>query len=365
MKEIKHMKEIRIFNHPWHIAHQYELMKTPGTKWSWLINARRTYNEAPRGDVVKKFGIDWVDHYEPGKYDVAILHVDQQCFEDILYKRGKGSLYRELNEVITDIPKIVINHGTPYYPEMFPPDITEDNYEEKGFTKGQIGMSSVLINRCKEVIGDNWMVVNSHDAKEQWGHGTTIIHGLDEDEWFDLPKEPRIITTLSPAGLDKYYDRQFFNAVKEELEERDIYLSQVMVDVRFDNHARPFDEYREFIGRSLIYFHPMKEAPMSRGRTEAMFSGCCIVSTPTQDTTRFIRNGENGFIIKRNPIEVADLLEKLLYDYKTAIKIGKAGKETALDKFKGSRYRQTWRNLLEYVIENHKINQQKICEEKE
>lgn len=348
------MEEIKIFNHPWHIAHQYELMKTPGTKWSWLINNRRTYNEIPRGDMIGKFGIDWVDHYEPGKYDVAILHIDQQCMEDQLWLKGKGSLYRQLNEVITDIPKIVINHGTPYYPELFPSDITEETYEKMGYTQGQVGMSSVLIEKCKKEVGDNWMVCNSFDAKEQWGFGTTIIHGMDPDEWWDLPKEPRVITTLSPAGLDKYYDRAFLAKVKEELEERGIYLCHVTVDVRFDYSPHAFDEYRQFIGRSLIYFHPMRQAPMSRGRTEAMLSGCCVITTGTQDTRRFIVNGENGFIINRKPIEVADLIEKLIYDYKTAVKIGQAGKKTALQEFSGDRYRNTWRNFLEHVIAKHK-----------
>jgi glycosyltransferase involved in cell wall biosynthesis len=345
---------IKIFNHPWHIAHQYELCKIPDTKWSWLVNSRRSFNEIPRGDMISKFGIEWVDHYEPGKYDVALLHIDQQCLEDSLWKMGKGSLYRQLNEVITDIPKIVINHGTPYYPEVYPCDITKDNWKDKGYTEGQIGMSSELIDRCKEIVGENWLIVNSYDAKEQWGFGTTIIHGMDKDEWWDLPKEPRVITTLSPAGLDRYYDRAFLAKVKEELEERDIYLCHITVDVKFDYSQHAFDEYRKFIGRSLLYFHPMRQAPMSRGRSEAMLSGCCVLTTPTQDTMRFIKHGENGFIINRNPYETADLIEKLIYDYKTAIKIGQEGKKTAQKEFDGDRYRNTWRNFLEYVINEYK-----------
>jgi glycosyltransferase involved in cell wall biosynthesis len=93
---------------------------------------------------------------------------------------------------------------------------------------------------------------------------------------------------------------------------------------------------------------------MSRGRTEAMLSGCCIITTPTQDTTRFIKHGENGFIITRTPVEVANLIEKLLYDYKTAIKIGQAGKKTAIKEFSGERYRNTWRNFLEHIINEYK-----------
>jgi hypothetical protein len=48
------------------------------------------------------------------------------------------------------------------------------------------------------------MVVNSHTAAsdKEWGFGHPIVHGMDPGEWFDLPKEPRIFTALSPAGFD-------------------------------------------------------------------------------------------------------------------------------------------------------------------
>ncbi len=104
--------KIRVFGHPWHLSHQYELFKIPFFEWSWLIQYKRPYNGFSRGDFVK----NWVTAYEPGKYDLAILHIDQQCVEPEIWERGKGKLYRELNAGITDIPKIVIMHGTNYNP---------------------------------------------------------------------------------------------------------------------------------------------------------------------------------------------------------------------------------------------------------
>jgi glycosyltransferase involved in cell wall biosynthesis len=263
---------------------------------------------------------------------------------------GKGSLYKDINSVIKDIPKIVINHGTPYYPENFQSDIIPANYKAFGYTKDQIGFSSELIEANKKAVGDNYLVVNSHKAALQWGMGKAIIHGLDPDEWQNKPKEPRCITVLSPAGLDKYYDRKLYQAVKEELEERHINICQITVDVRFGN----FKDYQEFLSRSLIYFHPMLEAPMSRGRTEAMMSGACVVTTPSQDADTFIEHGKNGFIVPRNPKTIADLIEGLIYDYKTAYEVGQRGRETALELFHADRYRQEWREYLEYVINDFK-----------
>lgn len=324
----------------------YELVKIPNTKWSWLEQSRRSYSSGVRGDFRKKFGIERVPFYEKGKYDVALLHLDQQCFDERSWENGKGSLYRELNKIITDIPKIVIMHGTPYYPENFLCDITEENYKEKGYTKDQIGMSSELIEKCKEVIGSNVMVTNSKTAARQWGFGMPIIHGLDADEWLDLPKEPRVITMMSPGGLDKYYDRMFLSAVKEKLLDEGIVHCHITVDTIFNK----WQNYREFLGRSLIYFNPTRESPMPRARSEGMMSGCCVISTANQDAEEFLINGENAIITKRNPDFVVEVIKGLINNYGKAIKIGKAGKATALKLFNGDRYRKQWRELLERTI---------------
>ena len=275
----------------------------------------------------------WVPYYEASKYDLALLHLDQQCIEDSLWDRGKGRVYRELNQIIQDIPKIVIQHGTPYYPEVF---------EEEE-----------IIRRMKKVVGDNYMVVNSHRAAEQWGFGHTIIHGLDPDEWWDLPKEPRVVTMISPGGLDKYYDRTFLRYIREELQDNDIIHCHITVDYK----TKSWDEYREFLGRSLIYINPTRESPMPRSRTEAMFSGCCVLTTPHQDADSFIEDGKNGFIIPRNPSQVVDKVKWCLENYDKAIKIGQEGKKTAIKLFHKDRYQQDWKNYINYVLKDWRKNE--------
>ena len=322
--ENRDVKKVKVFGLPWHLGHQYDLLKATDSfaEWTWLKNYRRPYSTMPRGDFMK----NWVDHYEAGKYDLAVLHIDNQCVEEGIWERGKGAVYRQLNEVIQDIPKIVINHGTNFYPEKF----TTDELNQK----------------IKEVIGDNTMVVNSHTASEQFGFGTPIIHGMGEDEWWDLPKEPRVITVLSPAGLDMYYDRAFLDTVKEKLAELGIKHCQVTVDWL----AKDWDDYRNFIGRSLVYFNPTKESPMPRSRTEAMFSGACVITTPHQDADRFIVDGENGFLCKRDPDYVVERILWCFENYKEAVRIGQEGKKTAHQVFSRERYGNDWRALMSKVL---------------
>ena len=61
------MEQIKIFNYPWHISHQNALMQIPETKWTWLIQHRRRYADGPRGDMIGRYGVEWVPHYESNK----------------------------------------------------------------------------------------------------------------------------------------------------------------------------------------------------------------------------------------------------------------------------------------------------------
>lgn len=334
------MDKIKIFDTPWHIGHQYELLKFPWARFSWMFNHRRQYTTGPRGDISKKF--DWVAEYEPGKYDVAILHLDQQCIEPGILAVGKGSLYRHLNEVITDVPKIVMMHGSPYYPEMFP------NQKD-------------IVDKVNELVGDNYFICNSHTSLKQWGRendpkSRAIIHGMDANEWFDLPKEPRVVTMISPGGLPAYYDRQLLDYVREALADKDIIHCHITVDYSPDS----FDQYREFLGRSLVYFNPTRESPMPRSRTEAMLSGCCVVTTPTQDANTFIKDKVNGFLVPRNPTYIANLIEKLINDYNKTLAIGQAGKETAKELFAWGRFQNDWADWLNYVLADWYSNHTKV-----
>lgn len=323
------MRKLKVFNYPWHLGHQFELQKFDWVDWSWLIQYHRQYNDKPRGDFFKG---EWVDAYEKGKYDFALLHLDQQCFEDSIWERGKGAVYKELNQVINDIPKIVIMHGTPDYPEAFP--VEQD-----------------LIDKMNEAVGDNFVIFNSYKAREQWGwehkkNCAVIWHGLTPSEWYDLPKEPRVVTMIGPAGLDHYYDRAFLSAIKDYLLEEGITHCHITVDWSADN----WEDYRQFIGRSLIYIHPSLNSPMPRSRTEAMLSGCCVLSTPHQDADKFIKHGENGFIINRNPKEVLDLVKSLISNYDKTLKIGQEGKKTALELFTHDRFSEDWMKVVESVL---------------
>jgi hypothetical protein len=396
------METIRIFHAAWHIPHTHQLFNIPNTEWFILQNNVKRWNYFSRP---MPENVHYVPHYEPCLYDVAVLDVDQQCVDPRI---GKGNLYRQLNNEIQDIPKIVINHGTPCWPENWEsaghkrwslPLGFDDSqlknvleYQRKFLVEGGKTLLSgeeIEIDGMEKMVGRNKMVVNSFKSREQWGWGKVIIHGLNSDEWWDLPKSPRSVSMISTGGLDYYYGRDFLNSMINRLAE-DYGLKHTWVahpahwtiyDSDLLSQFCGWDAYRDFIGRSMIFFNPTRESCMPRARTEAMLSGCCILTTAYQDEDKFI-SGDirpiwaestgvkdfidkidkyikeveiNGFLVPENPLAVATLIHYLIYNNpKECLKIGQRGKQTAIELFHCDRFNKQWRDLLESEINKFK-----------
>lgn len=314
---MKSTKDLRIIGVPWHVAHQYELAKL-FKEYNLIMNHYREW-----GDVSRPMpaNMKMVLEIKPGEYDMGILHVDQQVCDPNI---GKGKLFREMKELFEAIklPYVIINHMTPFDDKLETPE---------------------LIAKMRELVGDTPMVTNSKTAALQWGWGQPIIHGMDIDEWWDLPKEPRVVTSLSTGGMATAYRRELLLMTIELLKEKGLNL----VWIQADHKCNSFEEYREFIGRSAIYFNPTWQSPMPRSRTEAMLSGACIVSTKHHDWSDYIKDGVNGFLIPDNPRAAANLLTELLTTgYKKALEVGQRGKQTARENFNIDRWGKDWEKFL-------------------
>ncbi|CAB4151603.1 Glycosyl transferase, family 1 [uncultured Caudovirales phage] len=341
---------LKVFGVVNHVGNQHEMLKLAKKypiKFCYLENnVRRWTRFSARPEpstVYTKDEFEWVTHYEPGKYDLAILHVDQQHADPMI---GKGQLYRAMNKVIQDIPKMVINHGTPMWDEAFTEDLVINGGEiltSKGTRR---------IEGMKELVGDNFMVVNSYDSVARWGWGYPLIHGMDKDDWLDLPKEPRVVISLSPGGLDKYYNRALLTAIKAQVKDKTgMDVQHIMVNFE----SRDFLDYREFLGSSLIYINPTFDSPMPRSRTEAMLSGCCVLTSKYHNADEFIEHGVNGFIVPDNPMSYAKGIQEILNGgYRNAIEIGRKGKHSAQKLFNLERYLDDLFYLITEVTEGRK-----------
>lgn len=343
------MKKLRIFGCVNHVGNQYEMLKLADkydVEFTYLENNIRKWSEYSARPEPKH--LKWATHYEPGKYDLAILHVDQQHVDPAI---GKGKLYRALNNQIQDIPKLVINHGTPMWDEYY----TEDMVINGGEVHTRKGIRKIA--GMKELIGDNFMVVNSYEAVNRWGWGYPLIHGMDKNEWWDLLKEPRVVLPVSPGGLDKYYNRSLHTAIKAAVKEKTgLDVLHTNVNVKLDGYGSDhWKEYRKFIGSSLITIFPFKDSPMPRSRTEAMLSGSCVLSSRYHGAEDFIEHGKEGFIVPDNPLSYAEAIHSLINEcYQESVEIGQAGKQKAKKLFDIDRYLDDLWYLVNEVAEGRK-----------
>ncbi len=338
---------LRIFGHLNHLANNYEMLKLAKhypVKFSYLDNNVRRwtkYSARPEPTTwLSEDEFEWVTEYEPNKYDIAILHLDQQASDPRI---GKGWIYRDLNEVIQDIPKIVINHGTPMWDELFTEDVVISGGEMLN-SKGK----ATKLDGIKKIVSGNFMVVNSYSAVKRWGWGYPLIHGIEPNEWTDVPKEPQSLVQLSPAGLDKYYNRTLLTYIKSLTQEK---VGQMPRHIPIDHVPHDWDEQREILGRALIYISQTFDSPMPRSRTEAMLSGCCVLTSKYHEADLFIEQGVNGFIMPDNPLSYAESIYHLInHNYREAVEIGKRGKETAIKYFNPDRYRRDLYKIITNVL---------------
>lgn len=333
-------RKLKIFDYTWHIAHQYDMIYAlrDDCDFSHCLNIKRGWDTSIRPVPPN---LKFVTHYEPGLYDVAVLHIDQEV---IVPGNIKKLIYDEFNDLITDIPKVVLNHGTPVCPELY-------------IKNGQKHLTEVQMEQhCKEfirtLVDANVMVVNSHKAAShaEWGFGIPIVHGMNPGDWWDLPKEPRVFTAISPFGLDTSNNRKCLLSVSEELTERHGYpLSYARVNVDTGNSP---EDYKDYLGRSLLYLDTSFRTPMNRARTEAFLSGCCVIQVEgAHDLERWAVDKENIMLVPDDPIEIAAVIADMIENnYQKAIKIGQNGKAMAIENFSPERYRQDWLHLFEQLI---------------
>jgi glycosyltransferase involved in cell wall biosynthesis len=301
-------RPLRILGMLNHLGHQYEMLKLSGRRpvaFTYLRGERVWDHRRPLPAHLR-----WVEEVEPEAYDLAILHLDQRaCREESASYRA----FRDLADRTQGLPRLVVNHGTP---------MLEDHPEE------------AVIAGIRRLVGDDVMIVNSRAAVARWGWGQPLIHGLSPEEWTPLPKRPLVVAQVH-RGMARYHGIPLLDAVTAGLAARDIPVVNIGVDVQ----PASWMEQRRLLGRALIFLNTTLDSPMPRGRTEAMMSGCCVLSTPYHDASDFIVSGENGFLLGKDAAAWCDLVEELLGSgFDRAVEIGARGRRTAERLFHVDRY---------------------------
>ena len=315
---------MKILDYPWHQAHLYRLARALPATFTVATIRTPAWNTAQRPIPDNVSFVDWDTLAQaPHAYDGAILHLDNWC--DRLNLRALP--FRQMRALTAGLPQVIIMHGTP---------------------------DSEKNRRAILRLMDNLPVVcNSHQAAREWDAGEqrldryglpqfrSIIHGYT-DEWYNYPLAERpdgAITICSGGDMS----REYHGLPLVERLRRDVNLIWYG-----PNGDRPWAEdyagYRRFLAQARVYFSPTRRGPMPGARTEAMLSGCCIVTVPGNDIEDIITDGATGFIAA-DYRQARDVLRDLEHNPTEAYAIGQRGRALALLEFDARRYAEDWLKL--------------------
>lgn len=311
---------LQILDHAWHQAHSYRLHALPA-RFGYFPVGTRYWDPDIRPVPANWDG--FVEDPDWAGYDVILSHLDNWCDRTEL----RGTPFRLMNLIGMQAPRaarICIMHGTP------------DNEQNRSRIVRMLDLAPG---------GSPFMVVNSHQAYEQWGLGPersrAIIHGYDVDEFaVDKTRLVMAFTVCSAGEISRsYHGVPMLRTVRR-------HVPVVWVGYKGDlPYFKSYQLYREFLASSLIYVHCGQRSPMPGARTEAMLSGCCVVTTTNHDAGDFITHGETGFLCD-TVVEMVETLKMLLAAPRKAHEVGKRGRELARTLFHKDRFVEDWLSLL-------------------
>lgn len=313
-------RTLRILDHAWHIAHAYRLHALPA-QFDYYPVGTRTWDADIR-PVPANWG-GFVAEPDLSSYDVLLSHMDNWCDRAEL----RGTPFRLMNLLALDAPqaaRICIMHGAP------------DDWQNRDRIRRMLDLAPG---------GSPFLVCNSQQAYREWGLGPArsrpILHGYAVDEFWSSKERKQWAATVCSAGE---ISRAYHGVPLLERVRRDVPV--IWVGYEGDIPYFPtYQEYRAFLAESLIYVHTGQASPMPGARTEAMLSGCCVVTTSNHDAACYITHGETGFLCD-TAAEMIDILRMLLADPRRAYRVGQRGREAARAFFHQDRFVADWMKLL-------------------
>ena len=99
-----------------------------------------------------------------------------------------------------------------------------------------------------------------------------------------------------------------------------------------------------------FFFHPARYTSFGMAVCEAMAIGQPVVALATTEMPTVIQDGRNGFA-STDPSHLERAMADLLDDRGLAMRIGAAGRETALERFSMDRFARDWTRVFEEAIE--------------
>ena len=250
---------------------------------------------------------------------------------DMILSQSKFGQFQAASQIqqVLQVPIVSLEHTLPI----------------QGWPKDQL-------DTFKNMMGQSNVFISDYSVSE-WGMNcdSTVIHHSVDTETFK-PKD----------GLD-YIKNVDILSVVSEFPQRDYCCNfsgwqrivskfpfQIVDVVGKDSEQIPnvkggvaenLDDLVNRYNACQIFLNTSTVSPVPTSLLEAMSCGCAVVSTATCMIPEIIQNGVNGFI-SNDEDEIKKYIQKLLVDKELADRLGKAARETIIEKFSEEKFINKW-----------------------
>lgn len=242
-------------------------------------------------------------------------------------KFGQFQTASQINETFGKIPVIVLEHTLPHL-----------NWPESH------------LEQFRRMQGDVNVFITEY-SKGKWGiDGEVVYHSVDTDLFKPADAEGKIVDwkrkdqvlTVAHDFINRDYalNYQGWERITKD-------LPRVVVG-NTEGLSKAPESVMELVRTyqdSSVYINPSTLSPVPTSMLEAMACGCAVVSTATCEIPNIIEDGVNGFITN-NENELRGRVQKLLAEPELARKMGKAARQTILEKFSEERFINDWNTIF-------------------
>lgn len=202
------------------------------------------------------------------------------------------------------------------------------------------------INSMRNMVGNINIFISEYSANEwQIKDNVEIIHhGIDTNQFTDLQidREDYILTVANDfVNRDYCLNYHGWARITKNIK------TKLVGDTK--GLSEPAESTEALIieyNKCAVYFNSSTLSPIPTSLLEAMSCGCAVVSTATCMIPEIIQNGVNGFI-SNDETELRSKIEYLLYNKEAREQIGKAARQTILEKFPETLFINKWNKIFD------------------
>lgn len=315
--------KLNILVGPTHEAYEENLCKTGHNFYAFQHNHFKTWNSKYRPLPSNYILLDKTKDINQIPLNVDI---------DLVLSANKFGQFQILSDVANKlgVPLLSIEHTLP-----FP------------------AWSQQQLQNCRNMRGKFNLFISEYSINA-WGwedkNDTGIVHHAIDSEIFKPSDVERELVCLSV--VNDWINRDWccgFNIWKNIVQKYKLPVKVLGDTPGLSVPASSTQELAENYQKSRVFLNTSTISPVPTVLLEAMSSECAVVSTATCMIPDIIVNGVNGFI-SNNEDELGNYCKLLLQDKELAEKMGKAARQTVLERFNLDQFLNTWNNSFQRTL---------------